>query len=160
MSGLGSVQAIALGGMRCVWGLAVKEVREVVRQRLILELEGVSPEVHTVAWVYDFVESLSREAGMRVLVPPIVVRVPVCCAADQIATQADCGISAQVIWLESGVQIHSWPEAGLLTLDVFSCKPFDEQAIIRLAMWLAGAEAVTAFRPQVFYSERRGGGNA
>ena len=35
------------------------------------------------------------------------------------------GISAQMIFLESGLQLHTWPEEKEATLDIFSCLKFD-----------------------------------
>ncbi len=95
-----------------------------IRQRFVAEAHGCRI-VPGVAGTYALLEELSRVAGMRVLVPPLVVQVPVACAADQIATSNDVGVSGQVIWLESGAQVHTWPEHRMVTLDMFSCKPFD-----------------------------------
>jgi len=35
------------------------------------------------------------------------------------------GVSGFVIIAESHISIHTFPDAGLLTADVYSCKPFD-----------------------------------
>ena len=35
------------------------------------------------------------------------------------------GISGQIIFLESGLQFHTWPEEGEATVDIFSCLKFD-----------------------------------
>ena len=36
------------------------------------------------------------------------------------------GISAQIIFLESGLQLHTWPEREEASVDIFSCLKFDK----------------------------------
>ncbi len=100
------------------------------RQRLVIECFGCRT-MPGVAGAYGFLLKLSETADMRVLVPPIIVEVPVLMAADAIAT-TDVGVSGQIIWLESGAQIHTWPEERFLTLDMFSCKRYSKDAILEL----------------------------
>ena len=38
---------------------------------------------------------------------------------------ANPGISAQMIFLESGLQLHTWPEKKEESVDIFSCLEFD-----------------------------------
>lgn len=123
---------------------------DVVRERLVVEAEGVRKDIHTVQYVYDFLEDLSAVAGMRILTPPQVVRVPV--LNSVIPTDNDCGISASVIWLESGAQVHTWPEAGLFTLDMFSCRHFDEKEVIAFVVEKTAARTVKAYKPVACYA--------
>ena len=39
------------------------------------------------------------------------------------------GISAQIIFLESGLQLHTWPEKEEATVDIFSCLKFDRSLV-------------------------------
>lgn len=39
------------------------------------------------------------------------------------------GIAAQMIFLESGLQLHTWPEVKEACLDIFSCKCFDRKLV-------------------------------
>jgi S-adenosylmethionine decarboxylase len=43
----------------------------------------------------------------------------------------DWGISGFVIIAESHISIHTFPEKLYLSVDVFSCKPFDADKVIR-----------------------------
>ena len=101
----------------------------VIRDRLCLEGFRCVRHLGSVEDVYTFLEALSYAAGMRVLVPPVVVRVPVVNAAAQIETKTDWGISGSIIWLESGAMIHTWPEEGFAALDMFSCKAFNHDVV-------------------------------
>lgn len=93
------------------------------KQRLIIEGFDCSQNLFDPGFALDFLERLTEALDMRVLVPPVVVRVPVTCAADRIKTQ-DQGITGFVIWMESGAQLHTWPGEGVATLDAYSCRPF------------------------------------
>jgi S-adenosylmethionine decarboxylase len=90
----------------------------VTRQRFIIEGFECGREVHTLDHIYDFLIELSEKLNMSILVHPVIVKVP----AKDIPNQF--GYSAHVIWLESGAQLHTWPEYGFITVDIFSCKEF------------------------------------
>jgi S-adenosylmethionine decarboxylase len=131
-------------------------MNEVQRYRVIVEAEGCEEHINRLEWVYDFFEKLSRAIDMRVLVPPVVIRVPVAQAVESIHTDSDYGISGAVIWLESGAQIHTWPEHGFFALDVFSCKAFDPVDVYKLVSFETGARHITAYKPRISYSESIG----
>ena len=41
-----------------------------------------------------------------------------------------CGVTGVVLLAESHASVHTWPERGLVTLDVFTCGSMDAQAVI------------------------------
>ncbi len=45
----------------------------------------------------------------------------------------DDGMSGFVIIATSHVSLHAWPPYGMLNLDIFSCEPFDVDAVARFA---------------------------
>lgn len=102
-----------------------------VRKRVVLEGFGCK-KGFSIQEAYSFFEQLSSAINMRIIVPPIIVSVPVISAHESIATATDFGISGVVIWLESGAQIHTWPEYRLITLDVYSCKPFEDETVLKM----------------------------
>lgn len=93
------------------------------RQRLIIEGGGCRKNLDSRSFALGFMEKLSEALGMRILVPPVVVRVPISAAAKSLCT-IDQGVTGFVIWMESGAQIHTWPNENLVTLDAYSCKKF------------------------------------
>ncbi len=103
----------------------------VFRQRLTLECCGCkkNPSFYD---VYQFLIDLTKVTQMRVLIPPLIVEVPVQNASEMIYTEKDKGISGTMVWLESGVQIHTWPEEKLVAIDMFSCKPYSTKEVISL----------------------------
>ncbi len=40
-----------------------------------------------------------------------------------------CGVSGFVIIAESHLAVHTWPERGMLWVDVFSCRDFDADKV-------------------------------
>ena len=56
------------------------------------------------------------------------------------------GVTGVVLLAESHASVHTWPEAGLVTLDVFTCGALDTAAIVdAVRRWLAPVrERVTA----------------
>jgi len=42
----------------------------------------------------------------------------------------DWGVSGFIMLYESHISLHSWPEEGYLAMDIYSCKDFDDRAIV------------------------------
>jgi S-adenosylmethionine/arginine decarboxylase-like enzyme len=101
------------------------------RQRLIIEGFGCRKNLDKPGFAHMFLERLTQALDMRVLVPPVVVRVPVNCPAPSMKT-ADHGVTGFVIWMESGAQVHTWPGDSLVTLDAYSCKEFQPAKALEL----------------------------
>lgn len=109
----------------------------VKRQRTIIE--AISPKVKTasVDVFYEFCEQMTKALKMSLVVPPIIVKFPIelkDTATNTIrqSTSQDFGISATLIWAESGMQIHTWAEHNLITVDIFSCKAYDSSSAIEV----------------------------
>jgi len=68
--------------------------------------------------IYAFLDKAPARIGMTKIMPPYVFRyhgkVP-----------EDWGLSGFVLIAESHISIHTFPDRGYLSLDIFSCKPFD-----------------------------------
>ena len=52
------------------------------------------------------------------------------------------GVSVVVLLAESHIAIHTWPEEGVVTADIYSCRPFDTE---RVKECLRGYFGITAF---------------
>lgn len=127
-------------------------MKEVQRHRVVVEAEGSQLVPSDTGFYYDFFETLSETLCVRILVPPVIVRVPVHNGADRIHTETDSGVSGAVIWLESGAQIHTWPEVGLVAVDVFSCKFFVAEDVINLVDKTFLPSRICAYTPALFWS--------
>ncbi|MBN4072182.1 S-adenosylmethionine decarboxylase [Flavobacteriales bacterium AH-315-E23] len=68
----------------------------------------------------DFIEGLVTALGMRKILDPVLVR-----CDTELNSWDQGGLSAFVMIAESHISIHTFPDAGLVTADVYSCKPFD-----------------------------------
>ena len=49
------------------------------------------------------------------------------------STPLDDGMSGFIIIATSHVSLHAWPPYGMVNLDLFSCEPFEVEAVIRFA---------------------------
>ena len=71
--------------------------------------------------IYKFLDTCPDLIQMTKIMPPYVFKysgkVP-----------EDWGLSGFVLIAESHISIHTFPEKHYLSLDMFSCKPFDTQA--------------------------------
>ena len=70
------------------------------------------------AFVYRFLDEFPDDIGMTKIMQPSVLRYD---AADS----GECGISGFVLIAESHVSIHTFPSAGYVSIDIFSCKSFN-----------------------------------
>lgn len=70
--------------------------------------------------IYDFLDESPSQMEMTKIMPPYVFRynglVP-----------EDWGISGFVLIAESHISVHTFPEKHYVSLDMFSCKPFNTQ---------------------------------
>ena len=93
-------------------------------QHLMLDGYGCDREkLMDLNGIYDFLNRYPDEIQMTKIMPPYVFKysgkVP-----------EDWGISGFVLIAESHISIHTFPEKLYLSLDIFSCKPFDTDAAI------------------------------
>jgi S-adenosylmethionine decarboxylase len=74
--------------------------------------------------IYNFLDSYPSQMDMTKIMPPYVFRY-------NGAVPEDWGISGFVLIAESHISIHTFPEKQYLSLDMFSCKPFDTQLAVQ-----------------------------
>jgi S-adenosylmethionine decarboxylase len=68
--------------------------------------------------LYELLDTLPGRINMTKIMPPIVTRYVG-------VTPEDWGISGFVMIAESHISVHTFPERGEVSIDVFSCKIFD-----------------------------------
>lgn len=97
------------------------------RQRLIIELISEIdladyPTMETA--LTSFLGELCQVLNMTPFMGPYVKHVP-------------DGSSAFMGWMESGVQVHTWHREKLVSVDIYSCKPYSAfKAWEVVAKWL------------------------
>jgi len=88
-------------------------------QHLILDGYGCNRDkLMDLDYIYNFLSEYPAQINMTKIMPPYVFKyyAPV---------PEDWGISGFVIIAESHISIHTFPEKLYLSVDIFSCKPFD-----------------------------------
>lgn len=73
--------------------------------------------------VFDLLNVLPARLKMKKLTTPYVV-------IARPERKSDWGISGFVMIYESHISCHTWPEKGYISMDVYSCKDFNEQQLL------------------------------
>lgn len=68
--------------------------------------------------LYELLDTLPGRINMTKIMPPIVTRYVG-------VSPEDWGISGFVMIAESHISVHTFPESGEVSIDVFSCKEYD-----------------------------------
>ena len=98
---------------------------EIHRQRLIIEgLYGL-PEI-TEDCVRRILDELTRKMRMTPIAPPLIF-------SPDAVSELHHGIGGFQPWAESGCSLYTWKPQRLFTLDVYSCRPFDELQLVKFA---------------------------
>ena len=110
---------------------------QIRRQRLSVEAI-VAPENMNELAVRSFAKRLTDEIGMTPMCEPTV------CSFDETFKDGKfVGVTLVQPWMESALQIHTWDEYRLLSVDVYSCKSFDPHNVVKLvAEWFRPRELV------------------
>ena len=53
-------------------------------------------------------------------------------APGQTAIASDYGVTGFCVFMESHMSLHTFPYKRFMVLDVFSCKPFDQEVVLSL----------------------------
>ena len=76
--------------------------------------------------IVKFLEELTKKLNMTLVHGPLVNN-----WAQQFNPEKYAAFEGWVMWAESGAQFYSWEKTGrLVTVDVFTCKEFDEDLAV------------------------------
>lgn len=87
---------------------------------LLLEAYGAPKEkLQDVGLISNLLDVFPEKLEMTKIMPPYVFKY------DGGEVDEDWGVSGVVLIAESHIALHTFPEKGFFTLDIFSCKEFD-----------------------------------
>jgi S-adenosylmethionine decarboxylase len=78
--------------------------------------KGDREKLNNFELIYNLLNQLPGEISMQKLMPPYVIIAPPVTQKDQ------GGISGFIIIAESHISIHTFPEKGFISIDVYTCK--------------------------------------
>lgn len=84
--------------------------------------------------ITNLLDTLPAEIGMTKIMPPYVFKY------DGGDKPEDWGVSGFVIIAESHISIHTFPEKGYFSMDIFSCKDFDISVALEIIKSFFGTE--------------------
>lgn len=112
---------------------------------LILEAYGCPQDLLAdLGLVSQTLDSYPEQLDMTKIMPPYVFRY-------QGTVPDDWGVSGVVLIAESHISIHTFPEKGFVTLDIFSCREFDVDEAIK---YFAGVFKPESWEKQVLMRGR------
>jgi S-adenosylmethionine decarboxylase len=92
---------------------------------LIIDGFGANPRIlENEELIYHFLDEYPSRIDMTKVAPPHVFRYVG-------SKPQDWGVSGFVVIAESHISIHTFPERRLVNVDVFSCKEFDAERVIK-----------------------------
>lgn len=92
---------------------------------LVLEAYGCPKDLlGDLTRLSDFLDAVPAQLNMTKIMPPYVFRYSG-------AVPDDWGVSGVVLIAESHISVHTFPDKGFVTLDIFSCREFDVDAAIK-----------------------------
>lgn len=82
-----------------------------------------SAVLEDMSFIYNFLDEYPDRMDMTKIMPPYVFRY-------NGSVPEDWGVSGFVLIAESHISIHTFPDKQYLSLDMFSCKPFDTEVAL------------------------------
>ena len=96
---------------------------------LLLEAYGAPKEkLVDLGMISNLLDIYPDKLEMHKIMPPYVFKY------DGGEAKEDWGISGVVLIAESHIALHTFPEKGFFTLDIFSCKEFDVRSAVDIAL--------------------------
>lgn len=96
---------------------------------LLLEAYGSPKEkLRDISIISDLLDVYPEKLGMTKIMPPYVFKY------DGGEIKEDWGISGVVLIAESHIALHTFPEKGFFTLDIFSCKDFNVRDAVDIVL--------------------------
>ena len=115
------------------------------------------PIVSSTEKMGEYLEEVTNITGMTLVLPPIAMKFPFSGETQRLIKRLEeegttspiieefkqhikhrdedqGGVSAITVWLESHASLHSWPLDKYISIDLFSCKVFEYDEIIKYTM--------------------------
>jgi S-adenosylmethionine decarboxylase len=115
------------------------------------------PIVSSTQAMAEYLEEVTRITNMTLVIPPISMKFPFSGETQRLIRRLEDegtsspvieefkqhikhrdedqgGVSAITVWLESHASLHSWPTDKYISIDLFSCKMFEYDEILKYTM--------------------------
>lgn len=103
----------------------MKKNQSVLGKHLIIDAYGIEEKkLKDFRAIKKLLRDLPRKIGMRPLLKETVKKVSSNFYPER-------GISGFIMLYESHISLHAWPEKGYLAMDIYSCKLFNHQAVLK-----------------------------
>lgn len=104
----------------------MKKHHKIFGYQLLLDLYKCKPGIcDDLTGCYDFLDEIVEKIGMEKQAPPNIFR------SDDVKYPYKAGLSGWVPLIESSVVIHTLSWKDFVTIDIYSCKWFDQKKALR-----------------------------
>jgi len=80
-------------------------------------------------YIYEFLNCRCKTLGFHIILGPFIK------VYEDPTNPEKCGVTGIVAFSESSMSIHTWPEYGYAAIDLYSCKTFDNEDLVRAIKW-------------------------
>ena len=99
-----------------------EDKKQMFGPHLTMDMYGCNKKkLKDVNFVYNFLSELPEMIGMTKIMPPYTF-------SYSGVKPEDWGVSGIVLIAESHISVHTFPEKGYASIDIFSCKEFDVES--------------------------------
>ena len=99
---------------------------------LTLDMYGCDKrKIGSVEYIDNFLDKLPGKIGMNKIMPPNTFKYE---------SPKDWGVTGVVLIAQSHIAIHTFPEVGYASFDIFSCKDFDAEKVAAHVIKALGAK--------------------
>lgn len=96
-------------------------------EHLIFDAYGCDPvKLNDIGFLHGFLYKIAEMAEMHVLAPAYLVNAS---GNETLGGKDPGGYSGFLLIMESHISIHTFVKRGYVTLDIYSCKPFNSEGI-------------------------------
>lgn len=113
---------------------------QVIRKRLIIEavvFPDNAKELCNKTFLENYLKELTNHAHMTIVFGPLVHN-----WAERLDYEKYAGLEGVVIWAESGVQLYTWEKHNALTIDIYSCKDFSVDKMVKFTKLYFSTEQI------------------
>ncbi|MEK6927419.1 MAG: S-adenosylmethionine decarboxylase [Nanoarchaeota archaeon] len=96
----------------------------ICRQRVTIEARYSPNTQITEEKIKDFLIEFAKELEMSLLIKPLIF------SPNKINHPIHHGIAGFVAWATSGCSVYTWDKFNFLTVETYTCKPFDKKKAV------------------------------
>lgn len=113
-------------------------------EHLIFDAYGCNPKkLNDMEFLHNLLYRIAEKADMHVLAPAYLVKAD---GNETLGGKDPGGYSGFLLIMESHISIHTFVKRGYVTIDLYSCKPFNSEGIVEFLEYELDAKDYSVFK--------------